>query len=530
MLHTLKTKINAKTILMLIPSAVFLVFIFYMLARNMTGAAKETIKDTEISFYGFSQLSGEFEDTLQEDFYQKNDFINLNGLTTRVLGINTLNERQKLANGYLTTFSNARDTTESAENVIALNNFLKEQGIEFLYVLAPNKYSFYGAEFAPGYSSTGYQIIDTMISALEDAGVNNIDMDAWFKENDWSMEDVFFKTDHHWLPQAAFAAANEILQYMEENFSIEYDNSMADYDGWEITIYEDFFLGSCGKRVGTMYTGLDDVWLIYRADQGPVEFSYLPSGTTTWRYQDSSLQLSLLTDEDYFNSFPYGVYIGGDYPLVNIKNDTALNDLKILIIGDSYRRPVEQFLSYYFTELYHIDLRYYTDGTFAEYVEEIQPDIVVMCLSSDDVCNVSLNDFGTAEYEAALAQTQAEGLSVTDLSDAAIAASDNANSFTVLCTGLTPGQTYTLTVDGTAYSGGEDLYVQATLQDLSTNKAIYNRYFDANSDETQTWIFTVPEGSDTYAIYFYAGTKGSTANVSASLEGVRLYTGIYEQP
>lgn len=529
MLRTLKAKINAKTILMLIPSAIFLVFIFYMLARNVTGEVKETIKDTEISFYGFSQLSGEFEDTLQENFYQKNDFINLNGLTTRVLGINTLNERHKLANGYLARTENEVDTSDYSASVIELDEFLSDRGIEFLYVLAPSKEAFYGTEFLPGYSSSAWKNIDSMISALDSAGVNTLDMDAWFEENGWSTEDVYFITDHHWMPQAGLAAARVTMELLSQQGLAEYDSTLLEDDSWTVTVLEDWFLGSHGKRVGTLYAGVDDISVYTPNFATNYSYSGLPQGSTTWRYSDSILNLSYTESIDYFGSDPHCIYLYGEYPVQIIKNTEACNNKRVLVVGDSFRRVWEYFLTTQFSEIYSIDPRYYTDGSFVQYVEEIQPDIVIMCSNTYSLGS-SVYTFGIVEYEAALAQTQTDGLSVTDLSDAAIAASDSANSFTVLCTDLTPGQTYTLTVDGTAYSGGEDLYVQTTLQDLSTNKAIYNRYFDANSADTQTWIFTVPEGSDTYAIYFYAGTKGHTANVSASLEGVRLYTGIYEQP
>lgn len=259
MLRTLKAKINAKTILMLIPSAIFLVFIFYMLARNVTGEVKETIKDTEISFYGFSQLSGEFEDTLQENFYQKNDFINLNGLTTRVLGINTLNERYKLANGYLARTENEVDTSDYSASVIELDEFLSDRGIEFLYVLAPSKEAFYGTEFLPGYSSSAWKNIDSMISALDSAGVNTLDMDAWFEENGWSTEDVYFITDHHWMPQAGLAAARVTMELLSQQGLAEYDSTLLEDDSWTVTVLEDWFLGSHGKRVGTLYAGVDDI-------------------------------------------------------------------------------------------------------------------------------------------------------------------------------------------------------------------------------------------------------------------------------
>ncbi len=189
----------------------------------------------------------------------------------------------------------------------------------------------------------------------------------------------------------------------------------------------------------------------------------------------------------------------------------------------------EYFLSTQFQEVYTIDLRYYTDGTLAEYIGELQPDIVIMCVYEGTLSNSLVYSFGVEDYLSALEKTNPSATSA-NLGDIAIEAQEsNKNNFIVLNTNLQSGQAYTLTVDSTSYTGGEDLYIQMTLQDLSTNKAVYNRYFDANSDEPQKWIFTVPEDSrDVYAIYLYAGTKGHTQKVAIEVAGIELQEGIIE--
>ncbi len=103
------------------------------------------------------------------------------------------------------------------------------------------------------------------------------------------------------------------------------------------------------------------------------------------------------------------------------------------------------------------------------------------------------------------------------------------NNFAVVCGNLEPNQAYTLSVDGTSLSGAKNMFVQMTLQNLSTNKAIYNRYFEPNSDRRQKWIFTTPaKVEDTYGIYLYAGTKGRTAKINVKAEGIRLRKGVFE--
>ncbi len=220
----------------------------------------------------------------------------------------------------------------------------------------------------------------------------------------------------------------------------------------------------------------------------------------------------------------------GNYPIRKITNSEAKNDLRVMVIGDSYSRPYEYFLSTQFKEMYDIDPRNYTDGSLAEFIAEIDPDIVLMCSSENDLSNHTLYTTGISDYNSVLEETDINAAS-TDLGDFSIEAKeDDKNNYTLICTDLEPGQTYTLTVDSAAYSGGEDQYVQMTLQDLSANEAVYNRYFDINSDEIQRWIFTVPEDTDDeYGIYFYAGTKEHTAGVTAELQDVTLRKGVFEE-
>lgn len=220
----------------------------------------------------------------------------------------------------------------------------------------------------------------------------------------------------------------------------------------------------------------------------------------------------------------------GDYPIRRTINEDGWNDKRILIVGDSFKTPFEYFMTTQFKEVYTIDLRYYTDGTFAEYVEEIQPDLVIMCTAS--TANDTLYAFGVEEYLDALAATSEEDTAdAIELGDVSIEAQENNDSnFAVLYANLEPNQAYTLTLDSTAYAGGKDLYIQMTLQNLTTNEAVYNRYFDANSEETQKWFFTTPEDTDdVYAIYLYAGTKGYTHGVSVEVTGAKLQRGFFEE-
>ncbi len=524
MFQRIKDKIKLNTVIRLIPAVLFLEFIIFMSMHTMMKeTVKDTIKQTEISLSGAGTLSDRFEGVLQENFYDKNYYINLNGLTTRILGINTLNERQKLTNGHLTENSAKVETFPAAEKLMELDHFLGDRNIDFVYVLAPHKSAFYDSSFAPGYSSDSSENIDSMMTVLNMAGVNSIDMNAWFEENEWTMDDVYFKTDHHWRPQAGLAAAKETMSFLSGQGIADYDEELLDENNYTIMTLKDWFLGSHGKRVGTYYAGVDDINVYFPNFAVDYTFSGLGSDTHAWQYFDTLLDDELMTKKDYFNNSPYSIYMHHDYPIRITFNTEAQNQKRLLLMGDSFKMPFEYFLTTQFQEVYTIDLRYYIDGTFAEYLEEVNPDIVIMCTQSTGYG--PLYDFGIIEYKEALQSFDEDATEIAELGNASFSAqASDGNNFKAIYGDLELGKTYTLTLDSTYYSGDDESYVQMTLQDLTTNEPVYSRYFNANSNETQKWIFTVPTpedniennnhdfdvedmGDHVYAIYLYAGTK-----------------------
>ncbi len=521
-------KINRSTMLMLLPSVVLFLFILVCMAKTWTKTVANVIKNTEVSISGFFELSDELEEDLQDGFYKKNAFINLNGWVTNLAGVNTLNERYKLANNYLARIEEVVDTTPYTDCLIALNDFLEERDIPFLYVLAPSSQSFYSATFLPGYGCEAGQNIDSIINILEEAGVANLDMNAWFEANGWTMEDVFFKTDHHWLPEAGLAATRCTMEYLSDCGLATYEISTLAEESYSVTILENWFLGSHGKRTGSLFAGVDDFSIYVPNFATAYSYAALKRDTTSWVYRDNILDMSYAVATDYFNDNVYFTYMYADYPLRITVNTEAYNEGTILVIGDSYKVVCEYFLTTQFQTVYTIDLRYYTDGTLAEFVAELQPDCVVMYTNSYALVDDTLYEFGVEEFMAAQAATD-EAAECLLLGDFSVRASESeTDAYTVVYADLKPGHTYTLTVDSTSYDGDADLFVQMTLQNLTQDEAVYNRYFDANSEDSQVWYFTVPEADEEYALCLYAGTKGNTQGVTATVSAVQLQEGIWE--
>ena len=515
-------KISWKSLLAAVPAGLFILFIFVFLGLNLLGATGTRISQTTAGRSGLASLSTELEGYMQENFARRTDFIDLNGLTYRVLGINSLNNVQKLKNGYLSHFFWAYDITENAENTIDLNSFLQGLGVEFLYVLSPNHASMYNVEFSPGYTSNWLQMKENMLGFFDDAGVDYIDMSAHFETEGWTMENVLFQTDHHWLPEAALEAVRCTMEWLEARDIAEYDQILLDEQSWNKTVLENWFLGSDGERAGQYYAGADDITMYEPLFE--TEYIHMVPGNHVVRYNILDTSYSL-AGPNYYNENPYRMYMYGDPALRITENALAKNAKRVIILGDSFKMPYEYFLATQFQEVYTIDARYNSDGMIAQFIEEYEPDIVISCLYS--LNDRGLHTFGVEEFLAAREETLASPMKMKELGEVWRTYSESSHNFTVVESNLIPGQDYTLYTDSTRLFGGNDeLHIQLVLQDLTTNTAVLSRYLDANSAEMQKWYFTTPEDEHNYAIYLYAGTNGYTENISVKLSDVRLQTGV----
>ncbi len=346
-----------KTAISVLPAVLFLFYIYYMMINTYTGTIKRSVTDSPSLVEGFEHLSDTYEETLQENIHRKNDYVNLNGITARVMGMNSLNNAIKLENGYLAESAGQVEVRTAVNPISALKGGLSAREMDFIYLLAPSKESIYDVEFAPGYDIDLGQNIDNVIESLDAAGVNTIDMDQWYEENGWHTEDVFFITDHHWKPEAALSASRRTMEYLDDQGISDYHEEWLSDENWNITKWEDIFLGSLGKRTGTTYAGVDDFTVYEPKFETNYTYSTLDFNTTTWMYHDTLLNLSYTTEVDYFNTTAYSTYLYNDYPLNIITNTKGWNDQRVLVMGDSYKLPYEYFLSTQFKEVYTIDLR-----------------------------------------------------------------------------------------------------------------------------------------------------------------------------
>ncbi len=528
-----KVKKVGSKLIYAVPVAVFLVFVFYIMAMTYTeekpGMVRKVIAETQFNFDSYVDLSNRLEEVLQKNIYEKYRFINLNGRIAKYLRFNSLNHVQKLANGYLTGFHTAIDITENSVNIIELNRFLSERGIPFLFIAAPSKNSMYDVKFAPGYSSDARKTLIEMVNTLREAGINTLDMDSWFEEHHWHMEDVFFKTDHHWRPKAGLMAAQQTMELLQQKEIAVYEEEKLQEKNYRIKVLKNWLLGYQGRRVGKQYAGVDDIAVYYPRFKTRYSYSGLHRNSTDWDYKKNLLRQDLIKEKNLFRADPQAIYLYGELPLQIVTNTDAINNMRLLVIGDSFRKPWQYFLATQFQEMHSLDPMRFSDWTTAQYIEEIKPDLVIVILDTSRFGYERYFDFGIKEYEQALAETNHDEPGIL-LGDFEISAQEsNNNNFVTFGINLESGQTYTLTVDNTEVLKGKPRHIQITLIDQTTNNPITNHYFEARRTDKQKWIFTVPDEPDNYDLYLYAGTKKHTARNSIKVSNMVLRKGIIEE-
>lgn len=343
---------------------------------NLFAIGKGLVEDKE---YRLAFIRAEVNTTYTEDFFGKYSFINFNGLIAKLLGRQTVNDVVKLENGHLTQPIEMLDTGSDAVEVVELNHWLSKKEIPFLFVQTPYKIDAANKQLPRGIEDYSNENADVFLNAIGQEGIPYIDMRKELTEQGISYEEMFYYTDHHWTTESAFLAFTTLAGYMESEWNLEIRDEITDRGSYAEDVYSQCLLGSHGRRCGKYYGGLDDFKVI--TPMCETNISTYIADTDELRegdFKESLLAEERLAEENMFEASQYHTYIGDEYGLVIHKNETADVKEKILIVRDSYVLPMQAFLSQAVEELHVVDLRYYSEMSLYEYIEEINPDRVIM--------------------------------------------------------------------------------------------------------------------------------------------------------
>ena len=286
----------------------------------------------------------------------------------------------RLQDGYLTYSHRKLDMAEHIGAVAEFAQLVSQQGGRLLYVQSPGKTNPFGDRELDGLDYANYNT-DMLLQGLQACGVDVFDLrqDMYRDMGNEGWHKAFFRTDHHWLPSTALWAAEKLAARLHADYDVDVDFghfSEADYD---VVNYENYFLGSQGKKVTLAKTTAEDIALYYPKFSTAVRLEIPSLGIDTRGDFTIMYDMEMVKKRDFYGGNPYAAYGYGDMPEIKVHNFTNehLRDKKILIIRDSMVDTVLPFLSMGLKDITLLDIRHF-NGSVRRYVEDFKPDIVIV--------------------------------------------------------------------------------------------------------------------------------------------------------
>lgn len=301
----------------------------------------------------------------------------------------------KLSSDALTFVNTAPlDTAPHGKAMARLRDQLDKRDLPLLYLQAPGKVAPGNGQLPDGVEDYSNDYADQLLSELEAQQIPYLDFRSLFaaiEDREWTS--WFFSTDHHWTPEAAFTACAALFDTLRTDYGYDIPALYSSPDSFTRRSYEDYFLGSQGKRVGTLYAGVDDIELWQPTF--PTSFTYsvpIYEIERTGPFEASLLFPERLEEKDYFNANPYTLYSGGDYSLARIYNHENPDGPRIMLLRDSFSCAMAPFLALGCSELITVDLRYFHENLLS-YVDWLKPDAVLVMYTTGSVALDPLFDF-----------------------------------------------------------------------------------------------------------------------------------------
>ena len=338
---------------------------------DKTSELKEKIIDAEkkIELQTNNRLLFHDQWVLYANAYEKA----INWEIDEVEGYNNLITVEK---GYLASYVPYVNTEPILPMLKPFLSFLQEREIPFLYVQAPGKICVEDTKVS-GVVDFSNKKADELLSRLEEADVNTLDLRASLHDEGRDHHEMFYKTDHHWKAETGLWAAGLIAERLNREMGFSIDTSLYRKDWYDYEVYEDWFLGSQGKKVTLIRADPEDISLIYPKFETNLTLEIPSYGIDKTGDFDVLYFYSVIKKKDFYRESPYGAYFYADTAVKKVTNHLAKNDDRVLVIADSFANSMSPFLSLGVRNLEAIDVRFFT-GSIQSYIKQNEFDAVIL--------------------------------------------------------------------------------------------------------------------------------------------------------
>ena len=224
---------------------------------------------------------------------------------------------------------------------------------------------------------------DGILADLGAAGIQCIDSREVLGASGYPLEELILYTDQHWSSKAALLMAGEIARSLQEaGLPLAAEN--LDVDRFDSQTFESNFLGKYGQRIGADNVRLDDMTAFWPKYDTQIRCVTLRKSSVERDQQGTFKDAAIRWDQfenDANRDYSTNAYKA--YGLTEAEQhywNESVPEGRILVIKDSFGASVTPFLALTAHEVLGVDLRT-AQKTVAQYIEELQPDAVVMVYS-----------------------------------------------------------------------------------------------------------------------------------------------------
>lgn len=265
-----------------------------------------------------------------------------------------------------------------AQRINSFTSSLGNQDVNVFFALAPVKSIVYEDKLPEYYKGRGNELSDSLIALLA-KNTNPIDLRESILPHK-NEEDMYFYSDHHWKPKAAYYGYVSIIKEMQKVYPEISDPHLLEDFEWEEDSKE--FYGSESRRVTKSNTKKVDTVTVASPKFVEEKIDICSRGKCNLTYYNMDF---LKSKELYTNR--YITYFDGDVPEGIIKNPNETNNKKLLVLKDSYANAMIQFISRSFSETRVLDIRHNKELDIQNYIVENEIDAVLFIHNINSLVN-----------------------------------------------------------------------------------------------------------------------------------------------
>ncbi|MEG1390376.1 MAG: DHHW family protein [Angelakisella sp.] len=303
-----------------------------------------------------NEYTRKYEEFINDQFVERDRWISLKSATESLLLKVENNGVAFGAHDYLFGVKTSADEAQLDKNLGYLNRFLGSYSGHVTVGIIPNSY-----ELMQSYLPTGLAhiqlkqqpYIEKIYSALQGSDLTTLDVSGALAADLQNRgEDTYYRTDHHWTTEGAYAAYAAYCQSrgLTAVQLSDIEHLRREEKGFYGTYY------SKAKKVGTPAETL--VWYDVPVTEMTVNGkNYVENADNT-----KTPITGLYHQEKFATRDKYAAFLYGNNGLTVIKSENNLNKQegktsRLLLIKDSYSNCLTPFLTYSYDELYVVDLR-----------------------------------------------------------------------------------------------------------------------------------------------------------------------------